>query len=131
MDEIVKLYESGDYDGFLREIWESYETEMRGRDPADYEINREQMGKLIEAYRIFSEIAESCNGTIEPFQIEPVKESGYITLHCTVYYLSGGEIQKLCTALRNVSALSIDAQIDGTVDMSMVIPKVFQKKKGL
>lgn len=117
-------------DDFLRQVWELYEEELSHRKSEDYEINRPQMDKLIETYSAFAYFASKCNGKIDPFRIAPTEENGDVTAYFTLLYLNGEDIAKFCDAVRNVSALSVDSLIDGTVCFSFVIPKVFKRKQG-
>ena len=113
---------------YEKKLWELYEKEMQSRDNADYTVNREQMQKLIDAYGFFNKIAQECGGTIEPFRIVPKEVNGGITAYFRVFHIFGDNVARFCEVVRNVSALSIDSLDNGTVCLSMTIPRVFKHK---
>jgi len=117
------------YGDVSTKVWELYEAEMASRNDADYEVNEEQMQKLIDAYAFFVEIAERDGGKVEPFKIKPKEVSGGITAYFTVFYVSGDDMMRFCKVVGNMSSISLDSTSDGDVCISFTIPKVFQKIK--
>lgn len=113
---------------FEKRIWELYEREMQSRDNADYVVNKPQMQKLIDAYGFFEKLAIECGGEIEPFRIVAKEVNGGVTAYFRVFHIYGENIQRFSDIIRNVSALSIDSLTDGTVCLSMTVPRVFQHK---
>ena len=113
---------------YEREIWELYEREMQSRDNADYVVNRSQMQKLIDAYGFFVGAAEGSGGDVEPFRMVPKEVNGGITAYFRVFYLNGDGVRRFCEVIQNASAISIDSLTDGTVCISLTIPRVFQHK---
>ena len=101
---------------------------MASRSNSDYEVNPEQMQKLIDAYGYFMEIAAIYNGTVEPLKLEPKRINGGITAYFTVFHLAGENIKRFCEVVQGFSALSIDSLEDGTVCLSFTVPKVFREK---
>lgn len=115
-------------DDYFKQIWELYEQEMAKRSNEDYEVNREQMDKLISAYWFFSKVVAENGGSIDPFRIVPSEINGGVTAYFTVFYLSGAEIAKFAEIIKGASALSIDSMEDGTVCISFTVPRVFKRK---
>ena len=113
---------------FLQEVWGIYEKEMASRKLEDYEADPEQMKKLAAVYRFFSENAAKNGGFLDPLRLVPTEVNGGITAYFTVFYIAGDEIARFCEAIKNASALSIDSLDDGTVCISMTIPRVFKHK---
>lgn len=112
----------------IKEIWALYEQEMASRKIEDYEVNREQMDKLIAAYRFFDSVVSECGGSVDPFRIVPTEVNGGITAFFTVFYIAGDQIEQFCNVIRSATALSIDSLEDGTVCVSFTIPGVFKHK---
>lgn len=118
-----------DYTDYLREMWDEYESEMAQRHDDDYEVNDPQMRKLIETYAFFRQIAAKYNGIVDPFEIAPKKVSSGVTAHFYLFLLDGEDLKQFQTILGNFKSLSIDADMDGEVTISVNIPDVFKKKQ--
>ena len=116
------------YGSVEQKIWELYEAEMASRNDADYEVNEEQMRKLIDSYAFFTEIAERDGGKVDKLRLKPKEINGGVTCYFTVFYLYGKDLQKFCEIVGNMSAISIDTTSDGDACISFTIPRVFKKK---
>ena len=115
------------YGDVSKKVWELYEAEMASRNNSDYQVDEEQMRKLIDAYAFFVEIAERDGGKVDPFRLVPKEVNGGVTCYFTVFYLYGKDVQRFCEIVRNMSAISIDSTSDEKVCISFTIPRVFKK----
>ena len=113
---------------FLRAAWEIYQEEMDSRSDDDYEPNEIQMKKLLDAYAFFQRICEKSNGSVEKLELIPHEEYCGITAYFTLFYLYGDDLAEFSQIVGNMSAICIDAMLDGTVCISFNIPKVYYKK---
>ena len=106
----------------------AYRNDMEGRNPEDYVVNHVQMRKFVRAYKFFYNIvSKATDGTITPFEINPVLGHGELTAECYLYSFSGEEILDFAEVLSYTSDLGIDAKLDGKVCISLVVPDVYMK----
>lgn len=113
---------------FVSEAFREYEREIAERDDNDYEFNREQGLKLFAAFEFFEAYVKGHGGRIDPINLKPREEVGYLTCYCTVFDFFGEDVPHFCMAILDASAISIDALVDGTVCISMTFPDVFIRK---
>jgi len=112
-----------------QEIWELYELEMGSRKPEDYEIDRDQMKKLIKAYSFMTDFAAKNDGRVDELKYEPTHESCGITGYFALFFLYGDDLQAFNEIMGDIVSISIDALLDGTVCVSFTIPNVFRRKQ--
>jgi len=112
----------------LLEAYRIYEDMMSKRKNEDYCINDVQMQKMIDAYNFFTKVAKERHGHMEPFKIVPKEEHGYVTGHFPLFYLDADGIKEFTKILNYMSAISIDATLDGITCVSFTIPRVFVKR---
>lgn len=113
----------------FQEIWEMYEAELASRNNDDYVVNKAQFDKLIDAYEFFSSIAAESGGSVEDVKLEPKQITGGVTAYFTLFYLHGAkQLDKFAEIIKSMTAISIDAMLDGTVCISFTIPGVFEHK---
>ena len=104
------------------------QREFEKRSDADYEVNPDQARKLVGAYMFFDELAKKSNGRVETLKVIPKEIHGGITAYFSFCYLGSEDIGRFCEVIADASAVSIDATTDGTVCISLTIPRVFRKK---
>lgn len=109
-------------------VWGLWEKEIQSRSNSDYEPDKQQMDKLIAAYRLMNELAANGGGRVEPLRLVPKEVHCGITAYFTVFYATHENLLKICEVARSFSALSIDSLTDGTVCISFTIPNVFKRK---
>ena len=114
---------------FVSDVFREMQREIAERDDNDYEFNREQGLKLFAAYEFFESLVKKHGGRIEPINLKPREEVGYLTCYCLLYDLVGIEIPNFCMAILGASAVDISAMLDSTVCISMTFPDVFVRKK--
>lgn len=113
----------------IGDLFAELQKEVDARDDNDYEFNREQGLKLFEAYEFFASKAKEHNGTIDPINLRPHEEVGYLNCSFPVFYLSTvDEKLRFGKILLNTSGFSIDATLDGITHFSMTFPDVFVRK---
>lgn len=115
-------------EAICKEIWELLDAEMSKRRDSDYETDEEQMGKLVNAYAFFAEMAEKCGGKLEKLKLKPAEIHGGVTAYFTLLYIKGEDLARFSSIVLDMTALSIDSMEDGDVCISFTIPRVFRKK---
>lgn len=112
----------------LFDAWKIYEHELNNRKNEDYYINKEQMSKVIRAYKFFDRITKENDDRLEEFKINPKEENAYITAYSYCWSFYNDDVKELLDILGCASGLSIDATSDGEVCISFVIPDVYRHK---
>lgn len=115
-------------DDLINSFYKMYHEEMNLRNNDDYEVNKAQASRLINAYNFFNKIIQRDGGHIETLKYNPKEESCGVTFYTTLLYLYGDDILELAAIVSDMSALSIDSTIDGEVCVSFTIPEVFKLK---
>ena len=114
---------------FIKEIYEIMLEEIESRNDEDYVVNPVQMAKLVQAYQFFAEIAKRDGGSVDPFDITPRMVHSGITAYFPLFYLTGKDLRELAEIVGDMSALTLEATIDGEVCISFNIPNVFRLKE--
>ena len=108
-------------------MYKRYLKYLESESNEDYEVNEEQYHKLLRTVGFFSsQVRNSDNIEIEAS--EPKQLHCGVTVYATVFDFSRGDLGRLADVIKDVSALSIDATIDGDVCISMTIPDVWVRK---
>lgn len=116
------------YEEDVLELLQDAIKEIGERNDADYIPNKPQMKKLAEAYRFFIEHADENNGRVDTLKLIPKMKHGGITAYFYVFAPFGEDFETFKRIVQNSSALSIDANVDGEVCISLNIPDVFVKR---
>lgn len=114
-------------DRALQRFAELYEWAMQKRKDEDYIVNQPQMNKLIDVLEFFMDMAQKCHGSVEPVFLRPREEHGGVTANFTVFDLYGEDLRRYCEIMQYVSAMTIDAGMDG-VCISVTVPYVFVER---
>lgn len=114
---------------FVDEVFKKMQREIASRNDDDYEFNREQGLKLFAAYEFFEAYVKVNGGRVEPINLKPREEVGYLTCYSLLWDFAGKEIQNFCKAILGASAIGISAKLDSTVCISMTFPDVFVRKR--
>ena len=122
------LNDEGFLRDFLGEAFDLMQEEMNARNNDDYEINPEQMQHLVRAYRFFIKKVRDHNGKIDPFIYNPKEECGYLTAHFFYFALTGEDLTEFAGILEHISAIDVDATLDGRTHFSLTVPGVYRKK---
>lgn len=115
-------------DYYLRNLMEIYEQEYAKRNDSDYVIDDEQMRKFSDAYDYFVQMTASHGGKITDLQMKPKDVNGGLTVEFTLLHLYGNDLERFADTIRSMSALSIDATLDGKICISFTIPRVYKHK---
>ena len=114
---------------FLERLSALNDLVMNNRHDEDYILNIPQFRKLVTAYEFLDEMTERGeNGSIEPVRLKPKQEHGGVTANFIVFDLFSDSISRWGEILSCVSAVSIDATLDGKVCISLTIPNVYTRK---
>ncbi len=105
-----------------------WEEELAGRNDDDYEFNREQGMRLLDAYEFFLEMTGKYEGSVKPREMKPREEIAYISATFRIFDLTGPEIIRFCQAILYASAFGIDSLTDGRVCIELTFPAVFVRK---
>ncbi len=106
-----------------------WEEELAGRNDDDYEFNREQGMRLLDAYEFFLEMTGKHEGGVKPLELKPREEIAYISAAFRIFDLTGPEIVRFCQAILYASAFGIDSLTDGRVCIELTFPAVFVRKE--
>ena len=110
------------------ELWREYNDYLETLDNKDYVINKPQMAKLLKLYDFFVKALENQSSRVELAALVPKELHGGLDVHCNLLYLYGDLIKEFSEVITNASAISIDALLDGTVNISMTVPNVYKHK---
>lgn len=113
---------------FLRDTGGLYEYLLSLENDSDYVVNDEQFQHLLDIIEFFDDICRECGGTYEPCELSPRRQHGGMTARFYVLSLNGDNIERFCNLMKHTSAISIDAETDGKVCLSVTVPYVFVKK---
>ena len=114
---------------FIQRLGKLNSLVMDNRNDEDYILNIPQFRKLVTAYEFLDEMTERGeNGSIEPVRLKPKQEHGGVTANFIVFDLFSDSISRWGEILSCVSAVSIDATLDGKVCISLTIPNVYTRK---
>jgi len=133
-EDLENLELEGDDDEFdpafklIGELWGYIEEELASRKNEDYEPVPEQMEKFTQAYAFFWKMSKKRKWEIEGISLEPKLETAGITVLSYAMDFSKAELDTLSEIVGNMSALSIDAKLNGQVEFSFNIPGVFRHK---
>ena len=108
---------------------EFYSQVMSQRNDEDYIVNPLQMDKLLKAAVFFDKEAKAGGGKLYPIMLSPKEEHGYLSAEFTVFHLSGEKTDEFLNILVNVSAFTVDTNLDNNVCISVTIPDVFVRKE--
>lgn len=114
-----------DYDNMILELVQNAIDDVKGRNNADYMPNKPQMKKLSEAYRFFVKYANENNGRVDTLKLIPKMQHCGITAYFYLFAPFGDDLETFKCIIQNSSALSIDANVDGEICISLNIPDVF------
>lgn len=103
-------------------------NEMESRDNNDYVVNKEQAEKFIDVLNFFMELASDCDGRITHLSFEPREEHASLTAEFTVFDVWSKHLQRYREILEHVSALTVDANLSGKVEVSLTVPNVYVHK---
>lgn len=117
----------------VRKLGMIYEEILSQRKDENFVVNKVQMDKLIKVLNFFlkKEKSETENDIkdnirVQPVNLRPKEEHGYVTLSFEVFSLNGNdEVVEFCEVLKNVSAFVINADVEGRLWMEITIPYVF------
>lgn len=113
---------------FVKRFMAAYHKEMEDFDPDEYQVNPEQLQKLINLIDFFKKAAKDLGGKIESIDIDPAAPPNGITANFIVFDLFGEDIQRFCEVIRHCSAISMDVTVKDEVSISCTIPNVFTLK---
>ena len=103
----------------------AYHKEMEDFDPDEYQINPQQLQKLVDLIDFFKKAAKDLGGKIESIDIDPAAPPNGITANFVVFDLFGEDVQRFCEVIRHCSAISMDVTINDEVSISCTVPNVF------
>lgn len=112
---------------FVTKLSKLYQVVLSLRKDEDFEVNQDQMDKLVQLYRFFLDRADELDGKVEQLRLVPKEEHSGVTATFLVFDIVGENIQKFCDVMRYCSAISIDTCKDG-VCISCTVPNVFVKR---
>lgn len=113
---------------YVRRIGVLYDQIMKLRKDDDYVVNQSQMEKFVDVYDFFQDMGEKCDGDIEKPNLAPKECHGGVTARFFVFDVWGVDIPRFSQIINHLSALSIDAEEDGRICISVTVPDVFIKK---
>lgn len=97
-------------------------------DGTEFEINQAQYDKFYKVVGFLANIAEKCNGKLEPIKLQPFTISGGASATFDIFSLWREDIKGFQSMLDDITALDIDIQND-KVCISVCVPDVFVEKK--
>ena len=110
---------------FVKRFMVAYHKEMEDFDPDEYQINPQQLQKLVDLIDFFKKAAKDLGGKIESIDIDPAAPPNGITANFVVFDLFGEDVQRFCEVIRHCSAISMDVTINDEVSISCTVPNVF------
>lgn len=118
-----------DYEKFLKDAMEIYNNEQ-SIDPCNYELDQEQEFVFKEAYEFFEYISKKYGGSVEEIDLPKGNLSKGLTAHSYLYDLYGNDLQRFIEVISDAYSVSMDADIDGMVNISIIIPGVYKRVDG-
>lgn len=113
---------------YVRRLGTLYNQIMNLRKDDDYVVCRTQLDKFVEVMNFFIDMAEKCNGKVQPINLTPKEEVGGITATFLVFDLFGDDVKRFSQILSYCSAVTIDATTKGEVCISLTVSQVFVHK---
>lgn len=113
---------------YVRRLGVLYNQIMSLRKDNDYVVCRSQLDKFVEVLNFFIDMAEKSNGHVEPVELTPKEEVGGITAKFLVFDLYGDDVQRFSQILSYCSAVTIDADLESRVCISLTVSQVFVHK---
>lgn len=114
---------------FAKRFMAAYRKEMEDFDPEEFQINPQQLKKLVDLIDFFKKAVKDLGGKIESIDIDPATPPNGITANFIVFDLFGEDVQRFCEVVRHCSAISMDVTVNDEVSISCTIPNVFALKE--
>lgn len=113
---------------FVKKIGKEYLITLKNTENKDFEINEAQLQKLINLCNFFKDYINENGGKADNVDLNPAEIHSGITAEFTVFDVSGEDLAKFCSVLKDATAFSIDSTANGKVCLSITIPDIFVAK---
>lgn len=118
-----------DNEQIVKEFGKQYVKVLQEAERLNYCVNYTQFEKLDKIIKFFNGYIKDCGGAIQSVLLTPQEIHGGLTANFGVFDISGDQVAKFCDVLKDASAVSIDATLDGEVCISLTVPDVFTTMK--
>lgn len=110
---------------FVKKFGKEYLITLKNAENKDFEINEIQFQKLINLCNFFKDYINENGGKAENICLNPAEIHSGITAEFTVFDVSGEDLVRFCSVLKDATAFSIDSTSKGKVCLSITIPDIF------
>lgn len=115
-------------DEIIKELAQKYESVINQRDDSDYQINQKNWTKLISVLDYISTAAAEFGGRLEPINLVPKEQHGYIEAVFDVFDVYGESLKAFIHALNLVDVFSVEPLESGQIRIGININNVYEKK---
>lgn len=113
---------------FVKKFGKEYLITLKNTENKDFEINEAQLQKLINLCNFFRDYINENGGKADNVDLNHAEIHSGITAEFTVFDVSGEDLAKFCSVLKDATAFSIDSTANGKVCLSITIPDIFVAK---
>lgn len=107
---------------------DSYEELFLNEDDRDYEVDLHKWAMVMRAHEFLKRNAEECGGFAEDVTLVPRQVHGGSIIYSPLFYFKGDDIAELQKIVGYMSAISIDATVDGSACISFTVSDVFKHR---
>lgn len=111
----------------IQQLAKKFEGVIKSRNDADYQINSKNWTKLLTVLEYLDTEAKNLGGRLEPVNLQPREQHGYVEAIFDVFDVSGDGVKALSTALQLVDVFSVEPLESGQIRIGININNVYEK----